>query len=406
MMTIQQQNINLNGQINNKFGGRQHFLDWLRILAFGYLVFYHTGLMFVDWSFHIESGHNIELLKPIMLLSSTWRLDLLFLVSGVAISFMMTKMTIGSFLKQRVVKLYIPFTFAVAIIVAPQSYYEALFKGLIEPGFWQFWTTQYFSFTWMEGMIAPFPTYNHMWYVLYLFLYTILLVPLFLYINSEKGDAALSALENWITKGTRLLWAPYILYLSVFFYTGHNDVTHAVNDDWFAHFIYAYILILGVIFARMPKTWQAFANIRYYSLGLALVSYGIILAKFYIADDFAIYLSWDLMEMMLKWSWVATLIGFAKRYLNYTNDFLRYSNAIVYPFFILHQTVIIIIGYYMIDWGMNGIFEFISIIIGTILISVALIELVIKKSNILRILFGLKTIKKERAIELTARSTS
>ena len=386
-MTIQQQ--------NKPFGGRQYFLDWLRVIAFGYLVFYHTSLMFVEWPFHIESGIDSELLKPVMLLTSTWRLDLLFLVSGVAISFMMTKMTIGSFIKQRFVKLFIPCTFAIVVIVAPQSYYEALFKGFIEPGFWEFWTRQYFSLSWMDGMLAPFPTYNHMWYVLYLFIYTIILVPLFLFINNDTGKKALSLLETWIIKGTRILWAPYVLYLSVFFYTGHNDVTHAVNDDWFGHFIYAYILILGVIFVRMPKTWQAFENIRFLSLAVALSSYFILMTKFYIVDNAFNFISGDLLEMIIKWSWVATLVGFARCHFNFSNDFLDYCNGIVYPFFILHQTVTIIIGYYIIDWGMNGLFEFLAILIGTYVISLLIIETIINKSNILRMLFGLKLIKKE-----------
>jgi len=271
--------------------------------------------------------------------------------------------------------------------------------------FWQFWTEEHFHFTWIEGMLTPWPTYNHMWYVLYLLIYTVLLVPLFMFINSEKGINTLSKLENWLIRGTRALWAPFAIYLSVFFYTGHNDITHAVWDDWFGHFVYAYILILGVLFVRMPKIWQAFENIRYASLLLALASYGVIMIRYNWNTPLDI-IQWDLLEMVLKWSWVATLVGFARLYLNISNDFLRYANGIVYPFFILHQTVIIVIGYYIIDWEMNGVLEFMAIMVGTFIICFALIEMVIKKSNILRVLFGLKTIKKEHAVNLTARSST
>ena len=155
-------------QLTNNVGDRQYFLDWVRILAFAFLVLYHTALMFVDWGFHIESGHNSTFLKSIMILSSKWRLDILFIVSGVAISYMITKMTLKSFTWQRVVKLYLPLLFAIAVVVAPQSYYEAIQKGVFEGSFWQFWTSHYFTFSWDERMNAPFPTYNHMWYVLYL----------------------------------------------------------------------------------------------------------------------------------------------------------------------------------------------------------------------------------------------
>ncbi len=252
-------------------------------------------------------------------------------------------------------------------------------------------------------MLSPWPTYNHMWYVLYLILYTFLLVPLFAFINGKRGTRTLSSLESWLIKGTRLLWAPYILYLVAYFYTGRNDITHAVWDDWFGHFIYAYILILGVIFVRMPKVWQAFEKIRYASLSLALLSYGIILIK-YNFDTPLNVIDWNLMEMIIKWSWVATLIGFARHYLNFKNRFLQYANGIVYPFFILHQTIIIVIGYYIIDWGLDGVFEFLLIALGTVFISLALIEFVIKPFNILRLIFGLKQKKRERKLAVNSHS--
>lgn len=376
----------------NPPSNRQYFLDWLRVIAFAYLVFYHTGMMFVEWSFHIESGHDSAFLKPIMMLTSNWRLDLLFLVSGVAIGFMTTKITVRAFLKQRFIKLFIPLLFAIIIVIAPQAYYEGLQKNIIEPGFWQFWTNQYFSFSWLPGMNAPFPTYNHMWYVFYLFFYTLFLIPIIVFMNSDKGVLILKTLESWITKGSRIFWAPYVFYLSVFFYMGHNDVTHNFFNDPFGHFIFMFILILGMAFIRMPKIWHAFEDNRFISLSFALIFYAILLGKYYAKGSFLPLLNWDLIEILIKWSWIATLIGFAKHYLNFTNQVLQYCNSLVYPFFILHQTIIIIIGYYIIDWGMNGVFEFIAIIIGTFAISIALIELIIKKTNILRILFGMKLI--------------
>lgn len=396
-MTMTQQNINL--------AARQHFLDWLRVLAFAYLVLFHTGMMFVDWEFHIESGHNSEFLKSVMMLTSSWRLDLLFLVSGVAISAMMIKMTLRVFLWQRIIKLFIPFIFACAVIIAPQPYFEALQKGLIEPGFWQFWTEKYFHFTWLEGMLTPWPTYNHMWYVLYLFFYTVLLVPLIIYINSASGIRFLGKMETWLTKGTRILWAPFILYLVAFLYTGHNNITHAVWDDWFGHFIYAYILVLGVLFVRMPQCWQAFEENRFKSLAVALISYGAIMVRYNWNTPFDV-IPWDLIEMVIKWSWVAMLIGYARYFLNFSNSVLKYSNRIVYPFFILHQTVTIVIGYYIIGWGLTGGLEFIMIATGTYVICLLLIELVIKRMNILRLLFGLKLTKKEPEFASNSSSSS
>lgn len=385
------------------YNERKHFLDWLRVLAFAYLVFYHTGMMFVEWPFHIESGHDSQFLKSIMLLTSTWRLDLLFLVSGVAVSVMLAKMPIGQFCWQRVVKLFIPLLFASIVVIAPQPYFEALQKGLIEPGYWQFWSEQYFHFTWLEDMITPWPTYTHMWYVLYLFCFTLILIPLYFFINSELGIKLLDSLEAWLVKGLRLLWAPYIIYLGVFLYFGHNDVSHNIFDDWYALFIFAYILIIGVLFVRMPKVWIKFETMRSCSFSLALTLYVIALIKYYLETPLDI-INWDLLEVLLKWSWIATMVGFAKRYLNFTNNTLRYFGSIVYPLYILHQTVTIVIGYYIIDWGFNALMEYLIISFGTFVICLILIEGIIKKSNVLRFFFGLKSKKNELAYFIKASS--
>ncbi|HEC00526.1 MAG TPA: acyltransferase, partial [Sphingomonadales bacterium] len=215
---------------NGKFGGRQYFLDWVRLFVFAYLIFYHTGMMFVKWEWHIESGYDSSFLKSVMLLTSSWRLDLLFIVSGVAISFMTSKMSLKYFIRQRMVKLLIPLIFAIAVIVAPQSYFEALQKGVFEGSFWQFWTTKYFTFSWDERMIAPFPTFNHMWYVLYLVFYTIILLPLFVFINSAKGAALLLRFEGWLAKGTRIIWFPLVIYFLILLINGDDNITHVMID--------------------------------------------------------------------------------------------------------------------------------------------------------------------------------
>jgi len=392
-----------NKQTTKGLGERQYFLDWVRILAFAFLIFYHTAMMFVDWGFHIESGHNSLFLKSIMILSSKWRLDILFIVSGVAISYMITKMSLKSFTWQRVVKLYLPLLFAITVVVAPQSYYEAIQKGVFEGSFWQFWISLYFTFSWDEPMIAPFPTYNHMWYVLYLFHYTIVLLPLFSFINSDKGKLILAKIECWIIKGSRIIWLPLAVYLAIYLATNNHDVNHTFFNDWYGHAIFIFAVIMGLIVVRMPQVWKSFENNRYLALLLGLISYGVLLVIFLSPDGMLPMgraLAWDYTSMLVKWSWIALIIGFTKKHLNHTNKTLKYCNNLVYPFFILHQTIIIVLGYYVIDWGLSGTLEFLIIVLGTFVICGSLYELLIKRVNIIRVLFGLKWVKKTPLISV------
>ncbi len=373
---------------------RLYFLDWVRVFAFAFLIFYHTAMMFVDWSFHIESGYNSVLLKSIMLLTSTWRLDILFIVSGVAMSYMITKMSLKSFTWQRVIKLYLPLLFAVVVVVAPQSYYEAIQKGVFEGSFWQFWSTFYFTFTWDERMEAPFPTYNHMWYVLYLFHYTLVLLPLMKFINSTTGKAFLATIELWLSKKRRIIYIPIVIYLSIYLLFNDHKITHAFHNDWYGHSLFLFAVIMGLVFVRMPLIWQSFEEHRYRTLALGLASYGVLLLIYNLpAEDFIVEkgLAWDLIRLIVKWSWIALIIGFARRHLNFGNRALRYCNQAVYPFFILHQTIIIVFGYYVIGWKLPGVMAFLVISCGTFIICALLYELVIKQAALLRFLFGMKS---------------
>lgn len=398
-----------NQKLEINLGGRHYFLDWVRVLAFALLIFYHTGMMFVSWGFHIESGHDSLFLKSIMMLTSNWRLDILFLVSGVAISFMITKMSLKAFTWQRVIKLYIPFSFAVAFVVAPQSYYEALQKGVFDGSFWQFWSNLYFSFSWDKRMNAPFPTYNHLWYVLYLFIYTLLLLPLFAFINSEKGIQLLSILEDGLVKGSRIIWLPFVVMLVILFPFESDDISHALVNDWYGHYLYLLMIIMGLIFVRMPQVWQAFETNRYRSLTLGIISYLALLVAYLYPNEVlskGIREYWWVIALVVKWSWISLLIGFSRKYLNYSNRALKYCNGIVYPFFILHQTVIIVFGYYVIDWGLSGISEYLIIVFGTFVICGLLCELFIKKIPLMRLLFGLKWLKSSEKSDIGQLSNS
>jgi len=397
-----------NEELEVNLGGRQYFLDWVRVLAFALLIFYHTGMMFVNWSFHIESGHNSLFLKSIMMLSSNWRLDILFLVSGVAISFMVTKMSLKAFTWQRVIKLVIPFLFAVIVVVAPQSYYEALQKGVFEGSFWQFWTNQYFTFSWDERMNAPFPTYNHLWYVLYLLAYTLVLLPLYAFINSEKGIQLLSILESSLAKGSRIIWVPFITFLVILFPFESDKISHAFFNDWYGHYLYLLMMIMGLIFVRMPQVWQAFEDNRYLALIIGILSYSTLLLAFLFPEEpipMTLREYWWVIALVVKWSWISLLIGFSRKYLNFSNRTLQYCSGAVYPFFILHQTVIIVFGYYVIEWGFSGISEYMIIAFGTLIICGLFYEIIIKRMNLLRLVFGLKWHKYSQATALSVLTT-
>src|SRR4051795_9283815 len=99
-------------------------LDWVRIGAFGLLIFYHVGMLYVSWEFHVKSTHRIPELEPLMLVLNPWRLALLFLVSGSATRFMLLRYSVGPLLRARSARLLIPLVLGMLVIVPPQAYHQ------------------------------------------------------------------------------------------------------------------------------------------------------------------------------------------------------------------------------------------------------------------------------------------
>src|SRR5690606_39056274 len=163
---------------------RRHDLDWLRVGAFGVLVLYHVGMYYVTWDWHVNSPRPVPALEPLMMLSAPWRLSLLFLVSGMATALLRARAQRQAgedgrvrFLGSRSWRLLPPRLFGMAVVVVPQAYYEVVeqLPGGYDEGYLAFWA-RYLrgdgSFCDADGCLV-LPTWNHLWFVAYLWVYTV-----------------------------------------------------------------------------------------------------------------------------------------------------------------------------------------------------------------------------------------
>lgn len=197
------------------------------------LIFYHIGMFYVSWDWHVKSSHASTLLEPAMALLNPWRLGLLFFISGVALRFATDKSQRGAFAATRAWRLLVPIIFGMLVIVAPQAYAELRFNGEIDPGFWRFYL-DYVSFRGDFSIITP--TWNHLWYVVYLLVYTLLIVS-FLPLVRRLADGLVAALFDWIARRpVQLLILPAIPFLIYrFTLDPYFPTTHALVDDWADH---------------------------------------------------------------------------------------------------------------------------------------------------------------------------
>ncbi len=371
---------------------RRHDLDWLRVFAFAVLIFYHIGMFYVTWDWHVKSDYASPLLEPAMLLVNPWRLALLFFISGVAIRFAADQRSFRRLLPERTGRLLVPLIFGMTVVVVPQAYLELRDKGEIAPGLLQFYLG-YLS-PWESFSIIT-PTWNHLWYVAYIFVYTLLLAllaPLLGFAERRLGPAVAAKIGHhpWLLLIVPAL--PFVLYRLVL--EPLFPTTHAMIDDWATHAHAFTMLLLGWFCAKSRAFWTVVDRMTTVSIlastGLAVAYMSIRLGEHFADAGPASSVPLAVLRALYAWSVILSLLALGQRFLNRPSPTLTYLSEAVFPWYILHQTIIVIVGYAMIGAGLSPALEGAVVILATLLGCLILHELLIRRVSLLRPLFGLK----------------
>jgi surface polysaccharide O-acyltransferase-like enzyme len=375
---------------------RLYFLDWIRIFAFFVLIFFHTGMYYVSWGWHVKSPDASTAIEPLMMLSSPWRLGLLFMISGVASAHMLGKIRIGTFLGQRSWKLLVPLIFGMLVIVPPQSYFEVVEKAGYQGSYFEFmklYITGYHGFC-RDHDCLRLPTWNHLWFVTYLWIYTLVLGAL--------AWIAGPRLQSWSDKVGKLLtgWKIIVLPVAVlaaarFALADAYPANHAVAGDWYNHAMYGFMFMLGVVLARQTAFWQRIEDIRWTSLGLWLAAWAVIVAYSSLPEALAASPEVQAWRPVLRaiyamgqWVPILTVCGFGHRHLRGDSAKRRYLTQAVFPVYILHQTLIVTMAHWLKPVKLAAPLEGAMLIVLTFAISFGAFE-IIRRVALLRPLFGL-----------------
>jgi hypothetical protein len=371
-------------------------LDWVRIAAFGLLILYHVGMLYVSWGFHIKSEHRITALEPLMLVLNPWRLALLFLVSGAATRFMLRKYAMGPLLRSRSARLLIPLIFGMLVIVPPQAY-DQIVESLGYPaGFLDFYTRHYFAFGAQfcrPGPCILLPTWNHLWFVAYLWIYTMALGAVLVVFPGVIGwierrlASVLSGVLLLIVPS--LVFATYRLALLASF-----PSTHALFGDWYNHALFATVFLLGFLLARADSFWDAIERRRWLALWLAVAFFLSWLALRRIGDpatppSLLVKLCGGIAYGFYQWLCIVAVLGFARRWLTADSAARKYLTDAIFPYYIVHQTAIIMIAHELRGRDLPAWLEASIVISGTFAACVVTYEIV-RRIAVLKPLFGLR----------------
>ena len=389
---------------------RLYYLDWFRVSAILLVFLVHCSKIFDYDTTVVFNTVRSTFLSVFRDFSLLWVMPLFFVLSGAAVFLSKGSNKTWEFIKSRFLRLLVPLIFIGTFIINPlYVYIERLSSGEAASGFFQ-WYPQFFDGMYgFGGNFAPLGQGTHLWYLEFLFIYSLILLPLFA--RSKKlGISYFSKLSIHFEKP----WALFFLFLPIsavaaaFEITGLGGLRVMGGWDPISYLLflsYGYLIFSN---AKIGETIKKYSPI-YLAVAIILTAllldsrFGFILnipglTRYDLLNDGALsplnqslWVAVQALSGLLGWCWIIGLLGLGHRFLNFNNKFLAYGNEGVLPFYIMHHTVIYIIGYYVIQWSGNIGSKFLIISITSFTIIMAIYEILIRRFNLLRFLFGMKT---------------
>jgi len=157
--------------------------------------------------------------------------------------------------------------------------------------------------------------------------------------------------------------------------------------------MYISIFLIGFFIASAENIQHKVKDFRTVTFILAIITATLLYSLFWIGNAGFAYVGKSAYHYLVaanRWLWILTILGFSLRYLNRPSRNLTVVNQYVYPFYILHQTVIIVLGYYLMEAPWSIWSKFLLISFGTFGVCYIIIRFLIMRVNFLRVLFGMR----------------
>lgn len=375
---------------------RIYYLDWLRVAAFWILIFFHSWQPFTSFETFVKSDVPSLIADIMTVFLHTWRLHLIFLISGVGTWFAMRKSK-TNFLKNRFQRLVIPFIVGVVLITPAQHYFEALQDNTTTLSFFEFMfsyidhhlTDHNYGFSilqWNIGVAA------HLWYLSFLYIMTLVLLPVLRYIKTPEISTSLSLFIEKNPNRLFLLVLPIILCRLILkpIFPAYTDVADFFTYSW--SFIYGYFLIQNhaILIKAIQKNQKKLLIVGIVSsLGLIVGSANENLLQAALNPSYNIYhLIVTTLIGLSAVAWPFFWVSFFSKKVNNNHSILKEANESILPTYVIHQTVIVCFGYYILKLEIPLIFQFLLIALATVVFSILFYKLV-ATNNLTRFLTGM-----------------
>jgi glucan biosynthesis protein C len=382
---------------------RLHYLDWLQVLAILGVFLFHAVHPFDDlFDWHIKNAQPSILVNFFLGFFGPWGMPFFFLMAGATSWFSLRRRTVSRYVRERLTRLLIPFLAGAIVLTPIQAYYELTHKGLWDGGsiveFILSSEARSFFFTEVHPLLISPKIFGalgyHLWFVGFLFAFSLLALPIFLWLKRETGQRFVASLAQLATRRGGLLvfvilpvlarivlqpifpdehdWADFV-YMLLFFVSGYiliadERFTQAIRRDWLLN------LILGV-----ACTLFFFSSAAGVPLWDWIESPGTL----------GFYLTWTVFGIN-SWCWTMFIFYIGMRFLDFSDDRLQYAREASYPFFFIHQPLIIFIAFYVVQWELSILIKLLVVVLGSFAVSLGLYELLVRRINPVRAVFGMR----------------
>lgn len=374
---------------------RRFDIDWLRFLSVCAVFLFHCARFFDDGGWHVKNAQASFGMTVFVNVLVQWIMPIFFILSGISTYYgLSTKQQNGPYLWERFKRLMIPLIFAIFTMIPLQVYYERVSHAQFIGSILNFYPHYFEGFYAFGGNFAWMGL--HLWYLLFLFVFTVLALPLFAFLKRPVGQRLIVGAADFLAKPGAILLL-FILITVLDFGLMPNSPLGIRDMGGWNLFTYLLLYIYGYILAgdiRFKATIQAHRQVALITgiVTLAILYYWLVNIGRPPTGYTISYLIFTTARCLNSWCLLIAILGYGSRYLSFNKTFLKYVTQLVLPFYILHQTVIITIGFYVVQWDVSIAAKYLVISTSSWLVIMLLYEILIKRIKILRFLFGFKRV--------------
>jgi len=376
-------------------GVRLHYLDVLRVLAVFVVFLYHSSMPFTLGQADIVNDET-SLVATVFFVAflAPWGMPFFFLLAGAGTWFALQRRTARQFAGERFRRLLVPFLVGCALFTPLLTYIEWVFRlgvGSYEGSYVPFFFVERFA-GWNPTLFGWLG--YHLWFLGYLFVDSLLLLPLFEWLKGEAGRRIVSRLARLCEhRGGILVFILPLLLIQLGLRPYFPD-----ERNWADFFYYLAFFLAGYLFYADERFLRAVRRDRWLVLAvgiaallglMATVAMGEAETLFSTPSNPGFYLFWAC-AVVDAWCWCVTMLYVGMRFLDFSNQWTRYGQEAILPFYVLHQPVIFAIAFYVVQWEAGVTVKMLAVTLGSFVVTAALYELLVRRVAPLRALFGMK----------------